>query len=70
MIACDSIGFAIARRLCQDGAEVVVSSRRAGNVERAVSDLHQEGFTSVIGLQCNVSKEKDRQNLVNEVRQN
>jgi len=62
----EGIGFAIARRLCEDGAKVVVSSRRAGNVEKAVATLQGEGFADVVGVQCNVSKEKDRQTLIHE----
>jgi len=62
----EGIGFAIARRLCEDGAKVVVSSRRAGNVEKAVATLQGEGFGDVVGVQCNVSKEKDRQTLIHE----
>uniref|UniRef100_A0A2P2HWQ2 Dehydrogenase/reductase SDR family member 4-like n=2 Tax=Hirondellea gigas TaxID=1518452 RepID=A0A2P2HWQ2_9CRUS len=60
----EGIGFAIARRLAQDGAKVVVSSRRGGNVTRAVKELEDEGFTDILGLQCNVAKEKDRVNLI------
>ena len=33
------IGFAIARRLAEDGANVVVSSRKASNVEEAVNEI-------------------------------
>lgn len=62
----EGIGFAVARRLAEDGARVVVSSRRAGNVERAVAELQKDGLTDVIGVQCNVSKEKDRTNLIEE----
>uniref|UniRef100_A0A5F5PR69 Dehydrogenase/reductase 2 n=1 Tax=Equus caballus TaxID=9796 RepID=A0A5F5PR69_HORSE len=57
------IGFAIARRLAQDGAHVVVSSRKQQNVDRAVAVLQGEGL-SVTGTVCHVGKAKDRERLV------
>lgn len=62
----EGIGFAIAERLCAEGAKVVVSSRRIGNVENAVAVLREKGYKNVLGVQCNVAKEKDRHSLVNE----
>ncbi|XP_059860795.1 dehydrogenase/reductase SDR family member 4-like isoform X2 [Delphinus delphis] len=59
----DGIGFAIARRLAQDGAHVVVSSRKQKNVDRAVAMLHGEGL-SVMGTVCHVGKGEDRERLV------
>ncbi|XP_036700422.1 dehydrogenase/reductase SDR family member 4 isoform X3 [Balaenoptera musculus] len=59
----DGIGFAIARRLAQDGAHVVVSSRKQQNVDRAVATLHKEGL-SVTGTVCHVGKGEDRERLV------
>merc|ERR1712004_409981 len=61
----DGIGYAIARRLAQDGAKVVVSSRRRKNVERAVEQLKGENL-DVHGLVCHVGKAEDRQKLVDE----
>jgi len=57
------IGFAIAKRLGLDGAKIVVSSRKQQNVEKAVTDLRNQGI-SVEGVVCNVSKQIDRQNLI------
>ncbi|CAO2590917.1 Dehydrogenase/reductase SDR family member 2, mitochondrial, partial [Lemmus lemmus] len=57
------IGFAIARRLAQDGAHVVISSRKQQNVDRAVATLKEEGL-SVTGTVCHVGKAEDRQDLV------
>ena len=57
------IGFAIARRLAQDGAHVVVSSRKQQNVDRAVATLKGEGL-SVTGTVCHVGKAEDRERLV------
>ncbi|KAL4693167.1 hypothetical protein H8959_016977 [Pygathrix nigripes] len=57
------IGFAIARRLAQDGAHVVISSRKQQNVDRAVAQLQREGL-SVAGIVCHVGKAEDRERLV------
>ncbi|KAI5280420.1 Dehydrogenase/Reductase Sdr Family Member 2 [Manis pentadactyla] len=59
----DGIGFAIARRLAEDGAHVVVSSRKQQNVDRAVATLQGEGL-SVVGTVCHVGKAEDRKRLV------
>ena len=57
------IGFAIARRLGLDGASVVISSRKEENVKSATSDLVKQGIDA-IGTVCHVSKEEDRQKLI------
>ncbi|XP_069094302.1 dehydrogenase/reductase SDR family member 4-like isoform X1 [Pleurodeles waltl] len=57
------IGLAIARRLAEDGAHVVVNSRKKVNVDRAVKELKAENL-SVLGVVCNVGKEEDQQRLV------
>ncbi|XP_042542400.1 dehydrogenase/reductase SDR family member 2, mitochondrial-like [Dipodomys spectabilis] len=57
------IGFAIARRLAQEGAHVVISSRKQQNVDQAVAMLKEEGL-SVTGTVCHVGKAKDREHLV------
>ncbi|XP_005877043.2 PREDICTED: dehydrogenase/reductase SDR family member 2, mitochondrial-like [Myotis brandtii] len=57
------IGFAIARRLAQDGAHVVVSSRKQQNVDQALAALQGEGL-SVSGTVCHVGKAEDRDWLV------
>ncbi|KAL8177190.1 UNVERIFIED_CONTAM: Dehydrogenase reductase SDR member 4 [Gekko kuhli] len=59
----EGIGFAIARRLGQDGAHVVLSSRKQANVDRAVAELQKESL-SVSGLVCHVGKAEDRQHLI------
>ena len=60
----EGIGLDIARRLALAGASVVVSSRKEANVERAVGELRAENL-NVSGVVCHVSKEEDRQRLVN-----
>ncbi|XP_038597170.1 dehydrogenase/reductase SDR family member 4-like isoform X2 [Tachyglossus aculeatus] len=59
----DGIGLAVARRLGQDGAHVVLSSRQQENVARAVAALQAEGL-SVSGTVCHVGKAEDRERLV------
>ncbi|XP_036055897.1 dehydrogenase/reductase SDR family member 4 isoform X2 [Onychomys torridus] len=59
----EGIGFAIARRLAEDGAHVVISSRKQENVDRAVATLQGEGL-SVTGIVCHVGKPEDRERLV------
>nr|CAB3237797.1 dehydrogenase/reductase SDR family member 4-like [Phallusia mammillata] len=59
----EGIGFAIARKLAQDGAHVVVSSRKQANVERAVKSLKDENL-SVTGMVCHVAKKENRMALL------
>jgi dehydrogenase/reductase SDR family protein 4 len=59
------IGLAIARRLAQDGAKIVISSRKQANVSQTVQQLTSEGLTAH-GVVCHVSKSEDRKNLFNE----
>ncbi|XP_071957405.1 dehydrogenase/reductase SDR family member 4-like isoform X2 [Antedon mediterranea] len=60
----DGIGFSIARRLGQEGAHVVVSSRKENNVNKAVNQLKSEGI-KVSGMVCHVAKEEHRKRLIN-----
>ncbi|XP_031525044.1 dehydrogenase/reductase SDR family member 4-like [Papio anubis] len=57
------IGFAIARRLAQDGAHVVVNSWKQQNVDQAVATLQGEGL-SMTGTVCHVGKIEDPERLV------
>jgi dehydrogenase/reductase SDR family protein 4 len=59
------IGLAIARRLAQEGAKVVTSSRDEANVTRAVQELASEGH-SVHGVVCHVANPEHRKNLLKE----
>ncbi|KAH3770110.1 dehydrogenase/reductase SDR family member 4-like [Dreissena polymorpha] len=59
----DGIGLAIARRLGQDGARVIVSSRKKENVEKTVKDLQAENL-NVEGVVCHVGKAEDRASLI------
>lgn len=60
------IGFAIARRLGEDGAKVVVSSRKQKNVDKAVDVLKKENL-DVCGIVCHVGKKEDRTKLIQKV---
>lgn len=59
----EGIGYAIAERLAQDGAKVVVSSRKEDKVNQAASRLAAQGL-DVIGAPCHVGKAEDRANLI------
>lgn len=59
----DGIGLAIARRLAEDGAKVVISSRKQKNVDKAVETLKQLHL-SVTGIPCHVGLEADRKKLI------
>ncbi|XP_067652126.1 dehydrogenase/reductase SDR family member 4-like isoform X2 [Haliotis asinina] len=61
----EGIGYAIARRLGQDGAKVMVSSRKQANVDAAVKQLQAENL-SVAGITCHVGKPQDRTKLIEE----
>ncbi|CAG5123419.1 unnamed protein product, partial [Candidula unifasciata] len=58
----EGIGFAIARRLAQDGAKVMLSSRKQQNVDKAVKELRAENL-NVDGIVCHVAKKEDRKLL-------
>jgi len=59
----EGIGLAIAQRLAEDGAKVMISSRKAANVEKAVADLTSAGL-DVSGRVCHVGKKEDRDALL------
>ncbi|XP_026316758.1 dehydrogenase/reductase SDR family member 4 [Hyposmocoma kahamanoa] len=58
----DGIGYAIAKRLGNEGAKVVISSRKEDNVNKAVSDLRKDGI-SVEGIVCHVGNAEHRKKL-------
>ncbi|XP_076843450.1 dehydrogenase/reductase SDR family member 4-like [Brachyhypopomus gauderio] len=59
----DGIGFAAAQALGKRGAHVIVSSRRQGNVDKAVSLLRNDNI-EVTGTTCNVGNKEERERLV------
>jgi len=61
----EGIGYAIAQRLAQEGAKVLISSRKQKNVDTAVTKLKSEGL-DVTGLVCHVSNADHRKQLFEE----
>ncbi|KAM4708784.1 dehydrogenase/reductase SDR family member 4-like [Discoglossus pictus] len=59
----DGIGLSVAQRLAQDGARVLLSSRKQQNVDKAVQDLKEQGL-DVEGTVCHVGNKADRERLV------
>jgi len=57
------IGLGIARRLAEEGASVVISSRRQSNVDETVKTLRAEGF-EVAGTACHVGDREHLENLI------
>ena len=56
--------MAIAQRLHSDGAKVVISSRKASNVEEALSSFSSKD--NILGMPCHVGKREDREKLIQE----
>ncbi|KAK2577506.1 hypothetical protein KPH14_003601 [Odynerus spinipes] len=61
----EGIGYSIAKRLAQEGAKVMISSRKDSNVKKAVNELLGENL-SVAGVTCHVGKAEDRKKLFSE----
>ena len=61
-----SIGFAIAEGLAENGAKVVISSRKQENVEDAVRKLKEKNL-EVSGCVCHVGSDSDRTSLLQKV---
>lgn len=61
----EGIGFSIAKRLADDGAKVVISSRKQNKVDQAVEELKSSYPGQISGTVCHVGKEEDRNSLVN-----
>ena len=62
------IGKAIAQRLAQDGAKVMISSRKEKNVIEALDEIRKSAQqdSQVEGLVCHVGKAEDRERLIQE----
>lgn len=59
------IGEAIARRLAEHGADVVVASRRIDACEEVARSINdREGRAAAIAAACNISRKDDLQSLV------
>ena len=63
------IGEAIARRLAQHGANVVVSSRKIDACQTVVDAINDaEGREAAYAVACNISRKEELQGLVDETR--
>lgn len=56
------IGYAIAKRLGEEGASVVISSRKEENVKQATASLRNDGINAE-GLVCHVGNSEQRKKL-------
>ena len=61
------IGFAISRRMAQEGARVIISSRNQVNVDKAVKDLQAEGLKAE-GFVCHVGNKEHRDKLLQHIK--
>jgi NAD(P)-dependent dehydrogenase (short-subunit alcohol dehydrogenase family) len=63
------IGKAIAERMAEHGAKVVISSRKAGPCDEAAAALNEKhGAGTAIAVPANIASKDDLQNLVDETR--
>ena len=58
------MGLAMARRFCEEGANVVVSSRKQEGVDEALAYLRDAGFRNVTGMASHQAKAADRTRLI------
>lgn len=63
------IGRAIAERMAQQGAKVVISSRKAGPCEEVAAEINARHPGHAIAVPANISSKEDLQRLVDETRQ-
>ncbi|RVE41830.1 hypothetical protein evm_013514 [Chilo suppressalis] len=59
----EGIGYSIAKRLGDEGASIIVSSRKQDNVSKAVTNLRNDGI-SVEGVVCHVADKEHRKKLL------
>ena len=62
------IGRAIAERMAQQGANVVISSRKAGPCEEVAAGINAAGGGKAIAVPANISSQEDLQRLMDETR--
>jgi NAD(P)-dependent dehydrogenase (short-subunit alcohol dehydrogenase family) len=61
------IGLAIAQAMAEQGAKVVISSRKAESCERAAATIRARGGVAAV-IPCNVSRKEEVEALVKETR--
>jgi len=62
------IGKAIAERMAEHGAKVVISSRKAGPCEEVAAEINAKSPGHAIAVPANISSKEDLQRLVDETR--
>ena len=62
------IGRAIAERMAQQGAKVVISSRKAGPCEEVANGINERQMGHAIAVPANISSKDDLQRLMDETR--
>jgi NAD(P)-dependent dehydrogenase (short-subunit alcohol dehydrogenase family) len=61
------IGLAIADRMAEHGAKVVISSRKADVCDKVASEINaKHGTGTAVAIAANISRKENLQNLVNE----
>ncbi|ELU11965.1 hypothetical protein CAPTEDRAFT_144205 [Capitella teleta] len=63
------IGLATVKRLAREGAKVMMSSRKEANVNKAVSELRDEGLEHVHGMPCHVGEPEQLRRLFQETKE-
>lgn len=59
----EGIGLAMAKRMAEDGAHVILSSRQQKNVDKAVNSLTELNLQAS-GMACHVGNPEERTNLI------
>jgi len=62
--ASKGIGAAIAQGLAEQGAKVVICSRKQEALDACITEINPTGSMEIVGIECNVSDEAQMQNLV------
>jgi NAD(P)-dependent dehydrogenase (short-subunit alcohol dehydrogenase family) len=62
------IGKAIAERMAEHGAKVVISSRKAGPCDEVAAEINTKHAGAAIAVPANISSKEDLQRLVDETR--
>ena len=62
----DGLGRATAKKLAQEGANVIICARREKHLMDATKSISEETFGSVIGIQADVTSKDDCSMLINE----
>lgn len=60
----EGIGFAVAKKMAEQGAKVVISSRKEEKVEKAVAELKSLFPDQITGTVCHVGKLEDQEKLI------